>query len=130
MSSSPQLAGRLQAELASKGIFLQVADSSRDLGADFAGGARRRVTIQSKRLLNVTKGVKVVLKMGKTKTAAKNLSSQLSSPGRGALPPRAVPQPLRGCFVGQFPKGLASKKLAVVMPLLSLLMGTRIGTQL
>ena len=55
VSSSPQLAGRLQKELATKGILLQVAEASRDLGADFAGGARRRITIQSKRIQNVKK---------------------------------------------------------------------------
>ena len=39
-SSDPELAQRIQKDLAAEGIHLQVENSSKDLGVDFAGGRK------------------------------------------------------------------------------------------
>ena len=63
VASTPALARRVQSELQKVGIHLTVQDSARDVGADFAAGSRRRISIQKSRMIKVKAGVKVVLQI-------------------------------------------------------------------
>ena len=73
VASSPELAKRMQAELKSRGIVIQVRDAGRDVGVDFAAGRRRRITLQHSRLRNVRSGIKTVLKLNATTKESRKL---------------------------------------------------------
>ena len=73
VASSPELARKMQAELKSRGIAIQVRDAGRDVGADFGVGRRRRITLQHSRLRNVRSGIKTVLKLNATTKEARKL---------------------------------------------------------
>ena len=55
------------------GTHVQVAACARDVGVDFAGGGRRRVTLQTGRLIKTKTGGKVLAKMVKDCSSFKKL---------------------------------------------------------
>ena len=63
VASSQKLATKVQEELENHGITIGISTDSRDVGADYSGGSRRRITLQKERLQKVKKGVKTVIKM-------------------------------------------------------------------
>ena len=63
---SMSLGLEIQQGLAAAGIHVQNASSARDVGVDFAAGARRRITLQRNRLVKVRLGIKAVIKMNNT----------------------------------------------------------------
>ena len=80
-SSDPELAQRIQKDLAAEGIHLQVENSSKDLGVDFAGGGRRRIPVQQLRFLSVCQSAKQVAMLGKhhTKQARRLVQTAVKS---------------------------------------------------
>ena len=65
VSSNSKTAKVVQDKLKQKGIFVQLASCARDIGVDFAGGGRRRVTLQTSRLAKTRAGGRVLAKMVK-----------------------------------------------------------------
>jgi hypothetical protein len=110
VAPSRQLAEKIAKELRRSGLELQVQDSARDLGVEFSGGARRRITIQKARLGRVRSGTKIVLKLGATTKQARKLQVT-------AIKPRAWGFAAQGCSPSMakalrsfFGKGLNIKK--------------------
>ena len=60
-ASSISLGLEIQQGLAAAGIHVQNASGARDVGVDFAAGARRRITLQRNRLVKVRSGIKAVI---------------------------------------------------------------------
>ena len=54
VASSQALAKAVVKELANQGLTLAVAEAGRDLGCDFAAGARRRIILQAARRTKVS----------------------------------------------------------------------------
>jgi hypothetical protein len=67
------MALELRCRLKGHGIQLQVEDSAKDLGVDFAGGGRRRIPVQQIRLLHTKREGDKVSLLGKTTKQAKRL---------------------------------------------------------
>ena len=72
-SSDPKLAQRIQKDFAAEGIHLQVENSSKFLGVDFAGRGRRRIPVQHLRFLSVCQSAKQVAMLGKHTKQARRL---------------------------------------------------------
>ena len=64
VASSKQLAQEVANGLLPHGIQLTVSEGGRDLGVDFAAGARRRTIIQKARIRKYKAGTRMVIKLG------------------------------------------------------------------
>jgi len=70
--SSMQLGRNIQQLMAEQDVHISLDSSGRDVGADFSGGSRRRVSIQDYRIAKVQSSVNAISMLGKyTKQAAK-----------------------------------------------------------
>ena len=135
ISSNTKTAKVVQTKLKSKGIFVQLAACGRDVGVDFAGGGRRRVTLQASRLAKTKAGGRVLAKMVKSCKEFKKLvftgvrsrlygfAVQGAAPTTIAHARNAVCHPLGvrkpgGCLTtGLALAGLSHKDPALTMPI-------------
>ena len=135
ISSNTKTAKVVQTKLKSKGVFVQLAACGRDVGVDFAGGGRRRVTLQASRLAKTKAGGRVLAKMVKSCKEFKKLvfigvrsrlygfAVQGAAPTTIAHARNAVCHPLGvrkpgGCLTtGLALAGLSHKDPALTMPI-------------
>ena len=90
--SDPALVLQLQQDLANQRVHLQVEESAKELGVDFAGGGSRRLPVQQMRLLNVSRAAKQVSMLGKhTKQARKLVITAVRSKFYGSAAMGASP---------------------------------------
>ena len=71
--SDPAMVQEVQRDLAKSGIHLQIEESAKDLGVDYAGGGRRRIPVQQRRMLNVKRAATQVSVLGKETKQARRL---------------------------------------------------------
>ena len=135
ISSNTSTAKVVQHKLKAKNISVRVSDNGRDVGVDYAGGSRRRITLQATRLGKARAGGRVLQKMIKTCQNFKKLvftgvrTRLYGFPIQGAAPTTvaharsAVCHPLGlrkpgGCLtVGLALAGMSHKDPALTMPL-------------
>ena len=94
ISSNTSTAKVVQHNLKAKNISVRVSDNGRDVGVDYAGGSRRRITLQATRLGKARAGGRVLQKMIKTCKKSRNWFSLGCAPGFTASLFKVLPPPL------------------------------------